>query len=76
MRKKTQQEKRQPLRWQRRGRRRVTGRGAQSSGDNDNFIREMLELFNGKLIETGRNELKSREFWSFSIDSVTEETDE
>ncbi|MGI6329043.1 MAG: DNA polymerase III subunit gamma/tau [Dethiobacteria bacterium] len=50
--------------------------GVQSSGDNDNFIREMLELFNGKLIETGGNELKSRDFWSFSIDSVPEETDE
>ncbi|NLL21455.1 MAG: DNA polymerase III subunit gamma/tau [Firmicutes bacterium] len=50
--------------------------GTQISGDNDYFIREMLELFDGKLIEAGSNELKSREFWSFSIDSVTEETDE
>ena len=50
--------------------------GVRSSGDNDHFIREMLELFNGKLIETGGNELKSRDFWSFSIDSVPEETDE
>ena len=50
--------------------------GAQLSGDGDLFIREMLELFNGKLIEAGGNELKSRDFWSFSIDSVPEETDE
>lgn len=50
--------------------------GAQLSGDGDLFIREMLELFNGKLIEAGGEELKSRDFWSFSVDSVPSEPDD
>ena len=44
--------------------------------DDDFFIRQMLELFNGRLIETGGEKLASRDFWSFSLDETGHEPPE
>jgi len=44
--------------------------------DDDFFIRQMLELFNGRLIETGVEKLASRDFWSFGLDEAGHEPPE
>ncbi len=47
----------------------------EKKGD-DFFIRQMLELFNGQLIETGGESLDSRDFWSFSFEEIDHEPQE
>jgi len=41
--------------------------------EDDFFIQQILELFNGRLIETGMETLNFRDFWGFSLNGQKEE---
>ncbi|MDO9536133.1 MAG: DNA polymerase III subunit gamma/tau [Bacillota bacterium] len=44
--------------------------------DYDSFMGDMLELFNGRILEAAGDGLESRDFWSFSLESAPLEIDE
>jgi DNA polymerase III subunit gamma/tau len=44
--------------------------------DYDSFMGDMLELFNGRILEAAGNGLESRDFWSFSLESDPLEIEE
>jgi DNA polymerase-3 subunit gamma/tau len=49
-----------------------TLKNSEEKRGDDFFIHQMLELFNGRLIETGGESLDSRDFWSFSLEEIGE----
>jgi hypothetical protein len=42
----------------------------ENRGGDSSFIHQMLELFDGRLIETGAKKLGSRDFWTFSLEEL------